>query len=97
MNQFFRRLPLLAKLLIIAIVPIIFIIFLTAKVYNEKSANVDQIKTYLKSIEQSSTVMEGIKNDLELLIVQKEAKISLHNLPKIKAVPALIYQLFITS
>ena len=39
-------------------------------------------------------VMEGIKNDLELLILQKEAKISLHNLPKIKAVPALIYQLF---
>jgi PAS domain S-box-containing protein len=56
MNQFFRRLPLLAKLLIIAIVPIVFIIFLTVKVYNEKSANVNQIKTYLKSIEQSSTI-----------------------------------------
>jgi signal transduction histidine kinase len=39
-------------------------------------------------------IMEGIKNDLELLIVQKEAKIIFRDLPKIKAVPALIYQLF---
>src|SRR5688500_20386959 len=56
MNKFFRRLPLLAKLLIIAIVPMVFIIFLTIQIYNEKSKNVDQIKTYLNQIQHSSTL-----------------------------------------
>ena len=56
MNKFFRELPLLAKLLIIAIVPMAFIIFLTIKIYNEKSKNVDQIKSYLNQIQHSSTL-----------------------------------------
>ncbi|MDQ3551618.1 MAG: ATP-binding protein, partial [Bacteroidota bacterium] len=36
----------------------------------------------------------GIANDLELLILQKEAKIFYLNLPKIRASSTLIYQLF---
>jgi PAS domain S-box-containing protein len=39
-------------------------------------------------------VIEGIANDLELLILQKEAKIFYLNLPRIRASSALIYQLF---
>lgn len=56
MNRFFKRLPLLAKLLAIAIIPILFIIFLTIQVYNEKSRNVAQIKSHLDGIQQSSTI-----------------------------------------
>ena len=39
-------------------------------------------------------LVEGIQNDLELLIIQKNAKIIYDDLPKIKAVSALMYQLF---
>ncbi len=56
MNRIFRRLPLMAKLLLIAVVPIIFIIYLTAQVSYEKTRNLDQIKGYLSRIEQSFTI-----------------------------------------
>ncbi len=70
MNQFFRRLPLLAKLLIITIVPLAFILFLTIQLYNEKSRNIDQIKSYLQRINQSSAITRLIDQ------LQKERRFS---------------------
>lgn len=70
MNRFFRRLPLLAKLLIITIVPLAFILFLTIQLYNEKSRNVDQIKSYLERINQSSAIIRLIDQ------LQKERRFS---------------------
>jgi PAS domain S-box-containing protein len=82
----------------------------TAKIYVEKIAGsasrmselIDSILTYsvVNSTEQHfetvdiNLIMEGIENDLELLIVQKNVKIIYKDLPKIRAVPALIHQLF---
>ncbi|MBA2746535.1 MAG: PAS domain-containing protein, partial [Flavisolibacter sp.] len=43
---------------------------------------------------QPALVLDGIKNDLELLMIQKDAKIIYGRLPKLKVIPALIYQLF---
>ncbi|MBA2745905.1 MAG: PAS domain-containing protein [Flavisolibacter sp.] len=70
MNQFFRRLPLLAKLLVITIVPLAFILFLTIQLYNEKSRNVQQIKSYLDRINRSFTITRLIDQ------LQKERKFS---------------------
>ena len=60
MNQFFSRLPLLTKLLIIALVPIAFIIILTIQVYREKSSNLTQIERYQERIEESFTITAAI-------------------------------------
>lgn len=56
MNDFFRRLPLLAKLLVIAVVPLLFIGYLTVDLYQEKSENVSLIKSYLTRIDQSANL-----------------------------------------
>ena len=60
MNRFFSRLPLLTKLLIIALVPIAFILILTIQVYREKSSNLTQIERYLLRIEESFTITAAI-------------------------------------
>lgn len=64
MNRIFRRLPLMAKLLLIAVIPIIFIIYLTAQLYVEKSRNLNQIKSYLDRIGQS-TIITKLINQLQ--------------------------------
>lgn len=70
MNSIFRRLPLLAKLLLIAIVPILFIVYLTAQLYVEKTRNLAQIKSYLDRIDQSATISRLISQ------LQKERRYS---------------------
>jgi PAS domain S-box-containing protein len=69
----------------------------------ERMSNmIDSILSYsvVNAIEQGlesvdlNMVMEGIESDLELVIIQKEAKIIYEPLPRIKAIPALVYQLF---
>jgi PAS domain S-box-containing protein len=70
MNRIFRRLPLLAKLLLIAIVPILFIVYLTAQLYVEKTRNLAQIKSYLDRIDQSATISRLISQ------LQKERRYS---------------------
>jgi PAS domain S-box-containing protein len=45
-----------------------------------------------KEMVDLNSMMEGIHNDLELLIIQKDAKIISDPLPKVKGVPTLIYQ-----
>ena len=70
---------------------------------SERMANmIDSILSYsiVNATEQEtepvdlSLLIDGILNDLELLVVQKEAKINYRDLPKIKGIPTLIYQLF---
>jgi PAS domain S-box-containing protein len=56
MNRFFYRLPLLAKLLMIAAIPLFFAGYLTAQLYREKSENIAQIKNYLTRIDEAATV-----------------------------------------
>jgi PAS domain S-box-containing protein len=56
MSQFFRKLPLQAKLLCIAIIPLLFIIYLSVDLYAEKSRNVLQTQLYLNRIHQSATI-----------------------------------------
>lgn len=53
MNDFFRRLPLMAKLLLMAVVPLLFIGYLTIDLYKEKSYNVDLAESYHTRIDQS--------------------------------------------
>ena len=70
MNQFFKRLPLLAKLLIIAIVPVLFIFYLTGQVYTEKARNIAAIKGHMARMDQSITLTRLIDQ------FQKERKAS---------------------
>lgn len=56
MNGFVKRLPLQTKLLLIALVPIIFIAFLTVRLYNEKTKNLQLVESYLSRIEQSAAI-----------------------------------------
>ena len=65
-----RRIPLQAKLLLIAIVPIIFIAFLSIRLYNEKTRNLNLMKVHLERIEQSAKVITLIDE------MQKERRFS---------------------
>lgn len=56
MNGFIRRLPLQIKLLLIAVVPVLFIAFLTFQLYKEKTKNLSLVKSYLTRLEQSATI-----------------------------------------
>lgn len=65
MTRFFRKLPLMAKLLMIAVVPLLFAGYLTAQLYREKSSNVQQIENYLDQIHQTAT-LTGLIDQLQL-------------------------------
>ena len=70
MHSFFKRLPLFGKLLIIALVPIIFIGYLTLQLYHEKTDNVNQLKFFINGMDQSATTTRLIDQ------LQKEGKAS---------------------
>src|SRR5688572_6748542 len=53
MNSFFRRLPLPFKLMLIGLVPLIFLIYLTAGLYMEKDQKLILLGNYLESIHVS--------------------------------------------
>lgn len=56
MNSFFRKLPLPAKLILIGIIPIAFIIYLSIRLYIEKSHQVKLIGDYIVRIHESETI-----------------------------------------
>ena len=56
MNRFFRTLPLPAKLTLIGIIPIAFIIYLSISLYIEKSHRVKLIGDYIERIHESETI-----------------------------------------
>ena len=53
---FFRKLPLIIKLLLIGITPILFLIYFSLIIYKEKSINVKLISDYIDRIDQSANV-----------------------------------------
>jgi PAS domain S-box-containing protein len=55
-GQLLRRLPLMGKLLLLAVLPILFAAYLTFELYREKTDNVTQIKAHLQRIEQTATI-----------------------------------------
>lgn len=60
MIVFFRKLTLSIKLLMIGIIPIIFLIYFSVMIYNEKSQTVQLISNYIESVNQSTTLGELI-------------------------------------
>ena len=60
MNLFFRKLPLSIKLLMIGIIPIVFLIYFSVIIYNEKSQTVKLINNYIESVNRSATLGELI-------------------------------------
>src|SRR5665647_97507 len=62
MNVFFRKLPLTAKLIMIGIIPILFLIYFSIIIYKEKSKRVKLIADYVEQIDQSANVGELISS-----------------------------------
>lgn len=54
MKDFFRRLPLPVKLLLISLIPLAFLIYLFIQLYVEKTQKVDLLNVYLNRIHQSA-------------------------------------------
>lgn len=70
MNKIFRRLPLTARLLLLAVVPLVFLVYLSYNYYNEKAEKVKLIASHISRI--------GVSADFSALIdeMQEEAKLS---------------------
>jgi signal transduction histidine kinase len=64
MNSFFRKLPLSYKLMLIGIIPIVFLIYLSAQLYVEKGQRVTLISNYIDHIHESGNIANLI-NELE--------------------------------
>jgi signal transduction histidine kinase len=56
MNRFFRRLPLLAKLMLIGFIPVCFLAYLTVQVYREKSEKLELFQDYKNYISESANI-----------------------------------------
>lgn len=56
MNNFFSKLALPAKLMLIALLPLLFFIYLAAEVYNEKTERINILEEYLNRIERSLAI-----------------------------------------
>ena len=52
MNNFFRRLPLTTKLLLLTLFPILLIVYLSIGIYQEKTRSVQLIQGYIERIER---------------------------------------------
>ena len=66
MNSFFRQLSLPAKLMLIALLPLLFFIYLAAEVYAEKTERINILQEYLKRIEKStalSTLIDQLQTE----------------------------------
>lgn len=56
MKDFFKRIPLPAKLILIGFIPLVFVIYLTFQLYNEKTRKVGLLKNYIDRIHQSTDI-----------------------------------------
>jgi len=56
MNKFFRRLPLLAKLMLIGLIPFTFLVFVTIQLYNEKTEKLKLFDNYRTYIHESANI-----------------------------------------
>jgi signal transduction histidine kinase len=56
MNYFFRKLPLSIKLMLVGVIPILFFIYLSEQLYNEKKQRVKIISDYIEHIHESGNI-----------------------------------------
>lgn len=70
MNRFFRRLPLPAKLILIGLVPLVFLVYMSYQVHREKSQKVSLLTNFVKRIQQAANLNTLIN------CLQEERKIS---------------------
>jgi len=64
MNSFFRKLPLSIKLMLIGIIPVLFLIYLSGQLYNDKKQRVKLIADYVEHIHESQNVAK-LMSELE--------------------------------
>ena len=62
MNNFFKRLPLTTKLLLLTLFPILLIVYLSIQIYHEKTRNVQLIQGYLERIDESVDIADLISS-----------------------------------
>lgn len=62
MNNFFRRLPLRVKLLLLILFPLALLVFLAFQLYSEKSENAELVHSYIERINRSVNISELIDN-----------------------------------
>ncbi|HEV8507060.1 MAG TPA: ATP-binding protein [Chitinophagaceae bacterium] len=60
MNNFFRRLPLTTKLLLLTLFPILLIVYLSIGIYRDKTKNVELIQGYIERIDESADIADLI-------------------------------------
>ena len=60
MNNFFTRLPLTIKLLLLTLFPILLIVYLSVGTYREKTGNVQLIQGYIERIDESADIADLI-------------------------------------
>src|SRR5215210_2427983 len=66
MNKFFRRLPLLAKLMLIGFIPFCFLLYLTVQVYNDKTDKLklfDNYKTYMAESANINGLIDALQEE----------------------------------
>src|SRR5580765_28469 len=62
MNNFFRRLPLTTKLLLLTLFPILLIVYLSIGIYQEKTRSVQLVQGYIEHIDESADIAELISS-----------------------------------
>jgi signal transduction histidine kinase len=91
MNSFFRNLPLPYKLILIAIIPIVFVIYLSIQLYLEKSQQVKLTGDYVEKIHESG----NINNLMDAM--QTERRYSFENALTKKKYDSVIIQRKVTD
>ncbi len=62
MNRLFRKLPLPAKLMLIGLVPLLFLIFLAIQLYIQKNQKLETLEKYIQKFDESATITRLIDN-----------------------------------
>jgi signal transduction histidine kinase len=97
MNSFFRKLPLSIKLMLIGLIPVLFLIYLSGQLYNEKKQKVKLIADYIEHIHESQNIaklMSELENERKYSYEYALKKINYSNIilqrPRTDAVIALL-------
>src|SRR6185436_14211557 len=62
MKDFFNRMPLPVKLILIGFIPLLFAAFLTVQLYSERAEKVKLLNSFIERVHQSSNITELIDN-----------------------------------
>ena len=91
MNQLFRKLPLSFKLILTGVIPLVFIIYLTLQVYEEKNKNITVIEGNIEGIKEIGDITSLIHQ------LEEEQKLSFDVLNKRIAADQLLKQRITTD